>query len=61
MDEERTQKEIIDAVKRYFEDITLQELASTQELAKFVSQVERRKSDPYKVARRIVRRMITRN
>jgi LAO/AO transport system kinase len=53
-----TRKEIIDAVKRYFEDITLQELTSTQEFAKIISQVERRKGDPYNAARQIVRRMI---
>jgi len=53
-----TRKEIIDAVKRYFEEITLQELNLTQEFAKVVSQVEKRKSDPYKVARQIVRRMV---
>jgi LAO/AO transport system kinase len=53
-----TRKEIIDAVKRYFEDITLQELSSTREFAKVVSQVQRRKSDPYKAARRIVRHIM---
>jgi len=56
-----TRREIIDAVKRYFEDITLQELTSTQEFAKVASQVEKRKSDPYKAARQIIRHMITRS
>ena len=50
------QSEVVGAVKRYFEEITLQELMSTQEFAKLVSKVERHKSDPYKAARKIVRR-----
>ena len=53
-----TEREIIDAVRRYFEDIMLHELMSTQEFAKAVSQVEKRQSDPYKAARRLVRHMI---
>lgn len=50
----KARREIVDAAKRYFEDIALQELTSTREFAKLVSQVERRKIDPYTAARRIV-------
>ncbi len=53
----RIRKEIVDATKRYFEDITLQELASTQEFPKLVLQVKRQKIDPYTAARRLLRRM----
>jgi LAO/AO transport system kinase len=53
----KARREIVDAAKRYFEDIAVQELASTQEFTKLVSQVERRKMDPYTAARRIVGRI----
>jgi len=53
-----TRRKVIDAVKRYFEDITLHELASTKIFANVVSQVETRKSDPYTAARRLVRRIV---
>lgn len=56
----RLRREILDAAKRYFEDIAIQELTSKQEFAKLVSQVERRKIDPYTAARRIVGRIRTR-
>jgi len=53
-------REIIDAVREYFDDIALQELISTPEFAKLVSQVERHRSDPYKAARQIVQRLMRR-
>ena len=56
-DDLRIRLEIVDAAKRYFEDITLQELASTQQFAKLVLQVEKQKIDPYTAARRLVRRI----
>jgi LAO/AO transport system kinase len=56
----RARQQIIEAVKRYFEDITLQELTSTQEFGKLTSQVEKREIDPYTAARRIVGRVRTR-
>ena len=55
-----TRQEIVEAVKRYFEDITLQELTSTHEFATLISQVEKGKTDPYTAARRIVGRIRTR-
>jgi LAO/AO transport system kinase len=48
----RAQKEIMNAAQRYFEDVTLQELASTPEFAKLTLQVEKRQVDPYTAARR---------
>jgi len=50
----------MDAAKNYFEDITLQELASTSELAKLILQVETRKVDPYTAARRALGHVRTR-
>jgi len=56
-EDDLARREIIDAAKQYFEDITIQELAFTREFSRLVSQVERRKIDPYTAARRIVGRV----
>ena len=50
----RIRREIIGAAKRYFDEITLQELASTKEFTRLTSQVEKHALDPYTAARRIV-------
>lgn len=52
-------QEIINALKRYFDSITLEQLASTQQFAKLASRVERRRIDPYTAARRILERTAT--
>lgn len=52
---ERVRHDVLDAAKHYFEDITLQEIASTPAFAKGISRIEQRKTDPYTVARRLVR------
>jgi LAO/AO transport system kinase len=52
----RIRREIIGAIKRYFEDITLQELSGTKEFTRLASQVEKRSLDPYAAARRILER-----
>ena len=56
---DRIRREVLKATKRYFEDITIQELESTKAFAKFVSLVERRRMDPYTAARRLVERLRT--
>ena len=50
-------REVLEATKRYFEDITLQEIASTKEFAADVVLVEERRADPYTVARRLIGRL----
>jgi LAO/AO transport system kinase len=47
---------IINAIRRYFDSITLEQLVSAQQFAKLASQVERNKIDPYTAARRILKR-----
>jgi LAO/AO transport system kinase len=47
---------ITNAIRRYFDSVTLERLVSTQEFAKLASEVERRKIDPYTAARRILKR-----
>ena len=54
---ERARRDVLDATKRYFEDLTLQDIASTPTFAKAVSMVEQKKTDPYTVARRLVEDM----
>lgn len=54
---ERARRDVLDATKRYFEDLTLQDIASTPTFAKAVSMVEQKKTDPYTVARRLVENM----
>jgi LAO/AO transport system kinase len=55
-DGRKARQEITNAVKRYFDSITLEQLVSTRQFAKLASQVERRKIDPYTAARRILKR-----
>jgi LAO/AO transport system kinase len=52
----KARREITNAVRRYFDSITLEQLVSTRQFAKLVSQVERRKIDPYAAARRLLKR-----
>jgi LAO/AO transport system kinase len=47
-------REMTNAIKRYFNSITIAQLASTERFAKFASQVKRGKIDPYTAARRIL-------
>jgi LAO/AO transport system kinase len=55
-DGRKTRQLIINAIRRYFDSITLEQLVSTQQFAKLASQVERQKIDPYTAARRILKR-----
>ena len=50
-DSDALRSEILDATKRYFEDIMLQELASSKEFTKLFAQVSARKLDPYTAGR----------
>jgi LAO/AO transport system kinase len=59
-DGSRARQQVIDAVKRYLDDITLQELTSSPQFVKLTAQVEKGRIDPYTAARRIVERMRTR-
>jgi LAO/AO transport system kinase len=58
---ERIRREVLEATKRYFEDITIQELESSGAFAKLVSLVARRRMDPYTAARRLVNQFGTRS
>lgn len=58
---ERIRREVLEATKHYFEDITIQELESSQAFAKLVSLVARRRMDPYTAARRLVNQFRTRS
>ena len=55
MQNERRRREVLEATKRYFEDITIPEFESSKAFAKLVSLVEQRKIDPYTAARRLVK------
>jgi LAO/AO transport system kinase len=48
---ERVQSEILDAIKRYFEDIMMPKIAASKGFAKLVSRVKGGKADPYTAAR----------
>lgn len=52
---QRLRREVLDAAKRYFEDISLGEIASTGEFKKLMTQVEARKIDPYGAASKLVK------
>jgi hypothetical protein len=46
--------EVLDAAKRYFEDISLKEMASSEMFQKIMKQVEANKIDPYSAGRKLV-------
>jgi len=51
---QRLQRDVLEAAKRYFEDVTLQKITSTRSFDRVMSQVLARKLDPYTAARRLV-------
>jgi LAO/AO transport system kinase len=57
IDDSQVRREILNAAGRYFDDIILQELSSSLEFAKLVSEVRRGKIDPYTAAQKIFGRM----
>ena len=48
---QRLRHDLLDAAKRYFEDVELEQLASTNSFKRLLAQVETRKIDPYTAAR----------
>ncbi len=52
----RLRRDFLEAARRYFEDIILEELASTPRFAKLMSEVEHGKVDPFTAARRLLER-----
>jgi LAO/AO transport system kinase len=50
----KTRAEVLDAAKRYFEDILLREMASSRMFGKIMDQVEARKMDPYTAGRKLI-------
>jgi LAO/AO transport system kinase len=51
----RLRREVIDAAKRYFDDVMLQEASSTQHFKELLDQVQAGKLNPYTAAQRLVR------
>lgn len=54
---QRLRRDLLDATKRYFEDVVLEEIAATVRFQKLLAQVQAHRIDPYTAARRILRRM----
>jgi len=52
---ERLRHDLLEAAKRYFEDVKLEELTSTNSFKRLLAQVEAREIDPYAAARRMIR------
>jgi LAO/AO transport system kinase len=52
---ERLHHDLLEAAKRYFEDVKLEELTSTNNFKRLLAQVEAREIDPYTAARRMIR------
>jgi LAO/AO transport system kinase len=52
---QRLRHDLLEAAKRYFEDVELEELASTNRFKRLLDQVQARKIDPYTAARRMIR------
>jgi LAO/AO transport system kinase len=50
----RLRSEVLDAAKRYFEDISLKEMASSEMFQKIMKQVEANKIDPYSAGRKLI-------
>lgn len=50
----RMRSEVLDAAKRYFEDISLREMTSSKMFGKIMNQVEARKMDPYTAGCKLV-------
>jgi len=55
---DRARREIIYAMKRYFEDIALQKATSSKWFEALLVEVTERKLDPYKAARRTLRKAL---
>ncbi len=53
LEDERLQHEVVDAAKRYFEDILLQEMMSSEMFKKTLKLVSAKKVDPYTAGRKL--------
>jgi LAO/AO transport system kinase len=51
---QRLRHDLVEAAKRYFEDVELRKLSSTNSFKRLLAQVEARKIDPYTAARRMI-------
>jgi len=58
-DLDRLKREVIYATKTYFEDIALQRTISTRWFGILLSQVKKRKLDPYVAARKLLRKSLS--
>lgn len=54
LEDERLRLEVVDAAKRYFEDVILQKMTSSETFKKTLKLVHARKVDPYTAGRRLV-------
>jgi LAO/AO transport system kinase len=54
-DKERLRSEILDAARRYFTEITLEKIQSSDEFARLLSEVEKHRVDPYSAGRKLVK------
>ncbi len=52
-EDNRLRREVLDAAKRYFEDISLKEMTSSEMFKKIMKQVSAHKIDPYTAGRRL--------
>jgi LAO/AO transport system kinase len=55
MDKNGLRTQILDAAKTYFDEVSLQELASSKEFDALLNKVESRKIDPFTAGRRLTR------
>jgi LAO/AO transport system kinase len=54
MNEAWLQSEVLDAAKQYFEDVSLNEMSSSETFRKIMKQVAARKVDPYSAGRKLI-------
>jgi len=52
---EKARRELLEATRRYFEDIELEEIGSSVKFKRAVIQIAKRRTDPYKAARALLR------
>jgi LAO/AO transport system kinase len=53
-DVEKVRREVLDAARRYIEDVKLEEMASSKKFRKIIAQVAARRMDPYTAARVLI-------
>ena len=55
-EDDRLRREVLDAAKRYFEDVSLNKMASSEVFKQIIEQVRDHKIDPYTAGRKLVNR-----